>query len=86
MESYSVPQCIKHLMVSLSAVQLLMLACVEREAIVMAPPIPVTQQCRLASMAARLSSTGISLYNLLPHIPSVHLSVVISSTHLRIAP
>ena len=34
----------------------------------------MTQQCHFASMAARLSSTGISR-SLLPHIPSVHLSL-----------
>ena len=47
---------------------------------------PLTQQYRLASMAARLSSTGISHHNLLPHIPSIHLSAVNSSPHLAIAP
>ena len=34
-------------------------------------PLGVTQQYRLASMAAWLSSTGISLYNLVPHISSI---------------
>ena len=37
-------------------------------------PLRVTQQCRLASMAAWLSSTGISHHKLLPHILFVHLS------------
>jgi len=74
---------------SLSIVQLPMLACGERVAMVMIPPATVTQQYRLASMAARLSSTGISHHNLLPHIPSIHLSAVNSSPHStgsRIAP
>ena len=46
----------------------------------------MTQQYRLASMAARLSSTGISHHNLLPHIPSIRLSTVNSSPHPGIAP
>ena len=36
----------------------------------------MTQQYRLVSMAAWLSSTGISPHNLLRHIPSIHLSIV----------
>ena len=43
-------------------------------------PLHMTQQCPLASMAARLSCTGISHYNLLPHIPSICLSEVNSSS------
>ena len=43
--------------------------CVGREAMVMAPPPCVTQEYCFASMAAWLSSTGISHHNLLPHIP-----------------
>ena len=39
------------------------------ESMVMA--LRVTQQYYLVSMAAGLSSTGISHHNLLPHIPSV---------------
>ena len=49
-------------------------------------PLCVTQQYRLASMAARLSSTGISHHNLLPHIPSICLSAVNSSPCPGIAP
>ena len=49
-------------------------------------PLCMTQQYRLASMAAWLSSTGISHHSLLPHIPSIHLSAVNSSPHPRIAP
>ena len=49
-------------------------------------PLRVTQQYRLASMAARLSSTGTSHYNLLPHIPLNHLSSVSSSPCPGIAP
>ena len=44
------------------------------------------QQYRLASMAARLSSTGISHHNLLPHIPSFNLSTVNSNPSPGIAP
>ena len=53
---------------------------------VMAPPPRMTQQYRLASMAAWLSSTGLSHHNLLPHIPSTHLSTLDSSLHPGIAP
>ena len=41
---------------------------------VMAPPPRMTQQYRLASTAAWLSSTGLSHHNLLPHIPSTRPS------------
>ena len=40
---------------------------------VMAPPIHVTQQDHLASVAAGLSSTGILHHNLLPHLPTISL-------------
>ena len=53
---------------------------------VMAPSPNVTQQYRLASMAAWLSSTGISHHSLLPHIPSTHLYAVNSSPCPGIAP
>ena len=54
---------------------------------VMAPPIMrVTQQYRLATMAAWLSSSGISHQDLLPHIPSICLSTVNSSPHPGMAP
>ena len=46
----------------------------------------MTQQYHLASMAAWLSSIGISHHNLLPHIPSICLSIVNSSPHTGIAP
>ena len=46
----------------------------------------MTQQYRLASMAAWLSSTGISHLSLLPHIPSIHLSAVNNSPRPGIAP
>ena len=51
--------------------------CVGREAMVMAPPPCVTQQYRLASMAAWLSSTGISHHNPLPTFPQ---SIFLQST------
>ena len=37
-------------------------------------PLHMTQQYCLASMAAQLSSIGISHHNLLPHFPSIRLS------------
>ena len=46
----------------------------------------MTQQYRLASMAAWLSSTGISYQNLLPHTPSICFSTVNSSPRPGIAP
>ena len=49
-------------------------------------PLRVTQQYRLASMAAWLSSTGISHEDLILHIPSSHLSMVNSSPRSGIAP
>ena len=49
-------------------------------------PLHVTQHYCLASMAARLFSTGIWHLNLLPHIPSVSLSTVSSSPHPGVAP
>ena len=57
----------------------------------MAPPLPyvtphATQQYCLPSLAARLSSTGISYHSLLPHIPSICLSAVNSSPCSGIAP
>ena len=50
------------------------------------PPLCVIQQYRLASMAARLSSTGTSYHNRLPHIPSFHLSTINSNPSPGIAP
>ena len=49
-------------------------------------PLHMTQQYRLASMAAWLSSTSISHHSLLPHIPLVCLSAVNSSPCHGIAP
>ena len=64
-----------------------MLARGEIEAVVMAPPLyGMTQQYCLASMAAWLSSTGISHHNLLPHTASIHLPVINSSPNPGIAP
>ena len=48
--------------------------------------LPVTQQHRLASPAARLSSTGISHRSPLPHVLSIHPSTANSSPHPGIAP
>ena len=49
-------------------------------------PLCVTQQYCLASMAARLSSTGISYHSLLLHRSSIRLSAVNSSPCSGIAP
>ena len=49
-------------------------------------PLCMTQQYHLASMAAQLSSTGISHHNLLPHISSICLSTVNSSPRPWVAP
>ena len=53
---------------------------------VVAYPLRMTQQYCLASMAAQLSSTGISHHSFLPHIPSIHLSAVNSSPHPGVDP
>ena len=49
-------------------------------------PLHMIQQYPLASMAAGLSSTGISHHNLLPHIPSICFSTVNSNSCPEIAP
>ena len=49
-------------------------------------PLPMTVQYHLVSLAAQLSSTGISHHNLLPHIPSIRLSEGNSSPHPGIIP
>ena len=75
MVSYSVVQCIRHLMGQ-------PLYCSAADADVWgekgyadgSSPLGVTQQYRLASMAAWLSSIGISHHNHLLHIPWIHLS------------
>ena len=53
---------------------------------VMTPPLRMTQQYHLVSMAAWLSSTGISHHSPLSHIPSICLSAINSSPHPGIAP
>ena len=58
---------------------------VKREAVVMALPPSVAPQYCLASLAAGISSTGIS-HDLLPPIPSIHLSEVNSSPCPGISP
>ena len=49
-------------------------------------PLVMAQQYCLASMAAQLSSIGVSHHNLLPHFPWICLSAVNSSPHPGIAP
>ena len=84
--SYSVVQCVRYLMASLCIVQLLMLMCREREAMVMAPP-PMYDLAVLSCFHCFLaSSTGISHHNLLLHIPSICHSAVNSSPCPGIAP
>ena len=63
-----------------------MLACGEREYGDGSTLLHMTQQYHLPSLAAWLSSTSISHHNLLPHIPSIHLSTVNSSPCPGIAP
>ena len=46
----------------------------------------MTQQYRLASVASWFSSTGFAHHNLLPHIISIHLSVINNSPCPGIAP
>ena len=46
----------------------------------------VTQKYHLASMAAWLSSTGISCHSLPPHLPLICLFTVNSSPHSGVAP
>ena len=85
--SCSVVQCVRHLMGQPLYFQLPMLACGERQAMVMAPP-PTRDSAvyRLASVAAQLSSTGLSHHSLLPHITLIRLSAVNSSPRPGIAP
>ena len=84
--SYSVVQCFRYLMARLSIVQLPMLAYWGREAMVMAAPPTHDSAVSPSSMAARLSSTGISHHSLLSHIPWICLSAVNSSPCPGIAP
>ena len=49
-------------------------------------PLCVTRQYRLASVAAWLSSTGISHHNLLPHPASIQLSTINSIPKLQLQP
>ena len=84
--SYSVVQCVKHLMG-----HPLLFSCqcwhVEREKLWRwLYPLRVTQQCHLASMSTWLSSTGVSHHSLPAYIPSIHLSAVNSSPRPVIAP
>ena len=80
--SYSVVQCIRRLMG-----HPLYCSGVGRERLWWGfHPPRMTQQYCLVSMAAWLSSTGISHHNLLPHIPCICLSTVNSSSCPGIAP
>ena len=84
--SCSVVQCIKHLMASLSIVQLPMLACGGREAMVMAPP-PTYD----SAVSPCFHGCPAFLHRHFPpqsppHIPLSHLSAVNSSPHPGISP
>ena len=85
--SYSVVQCVRHLMGQpfyCPAADIGM--CRERSYGDGSTPLCVTQHYHLASTAAWLSSTSISHHYLLPHIPSICLSVVNSSPRPGTAP
>ena len=74
---------------SLSIAQLPIPACGKERLWWWLHPLRVTQQCAyvcLASTAAWVSSIGISHQDLLPHITSIHLFTVKSSSHPEIAP
>ena len=84
--SYSVVQCIRCLMGQpLYCSDANVGVCVGREALVMAPP-PTRVSAVSPSMAAWLSSTGVSHHSLLPHISSISLSAVNSSPCPGITP
>ena len=85
LESYSVVQCVRRLMGQPLYCSAANAGVWGERGLVMAPPPRVTQQYHLASMAAWLSSTGISHHDL-PHIPSIGLSAVNSSPHPGIVP
>ena len=76
--SYPVVQCVRHLFISI--VQLPVLVYGEREAMVMAP----SPTCD--SAVSPCFPTGISHHDLLPHIPSIPLSAVNSSSHPEVPP
>ena len=69
-----------------SIIQLPVLACGDREALVMALPSTCDLAVLPCFLGCLVSSTGISHHNLLPHIPSIRLSAVNSSPCLGIAP
>ena len=76
----------RRLTASLSIVQLLMLPSGERETMVLALPATRDSAVSPTSMAAWLSSTGISHHSLFPHIPLICLSTVNSGPRPGIAP
>ena len=85
MGSYSVVQCIRHLMDQ--PLYCCWFSCEGRQRVWWWPhPLCMTQQVHIASTAAWLSSTGISQHNLLPHIPLIHLTLVNRSPCPGIAP
>ena len=63
-----------------------MLTCGERKAMVMAPPRTYDSAVLPCFHGCPVFLTGISHYDLLPHIPLIRLSVVNSSLHPGIAP
>ena len=63
-----------------------MLACEEREAMVMAPPTMHDSAVSPCFNGCPAFSTGISHHSLLPHIPSIRLSTINRRPHPGIAP
>ena len=88
MGSYSVVQCVRRLMGGPASLWFSCNAdmCGERGYGDGSTPLHMIQQYHLASMAAQLSSAGISHHNLFPRLPLIHLSVVNSSPCPGIAP
>ena len=83
----SVVQCVRHLMGQPLYCSAASAVCVDAERLWWwLHTLRVTQQYHLASMAARLSSTGISHHSLLPHIPLICFSTANRSPPPRIAP
>ena len=84
MGSYSVVQCVRRLMGQPLYCSAAMLACGEREAMVMAPP--PKHDSEVSPCFHGCLAPGIAHHDLLPHILSIRLSAVNSSPCTEIAP
>ena len=84
MGSYSVVQCVRRLMGQPLSCSAAMLACGEREAMVMAPP--PKHDSEVSPCFHGCLAPGIAHHDLLPHILSIRLSGVNSSPCPGIAP